>query len=306
MSKNVKIKDVEFAFFSQLSYFNWNELDPKDSKGFTNLDTYKNGKFMEFLTDDKIWPKIKTKWYDKEENSPKTIDGILMYDEEDKRLFGVYGTELGEGEYGKEVIPTYNFDGWQFIYSADKTKLYKDTHGIENVIDDGFFATAFVKGNDILVSYRGTEFGLRTIVGDLFIDDGLTDIKIGLGVGDSQLTCSYLFLKHVKKLFSNKGAKTIYITGHSLGGGLAQYAYLSNERNNKTVTWNALGVKRYVDEITKNKSKLEREVERLKAKNENVLEYIAMTLYSTAIKLIKTVESFLFLDYIGEKALEVI
>ena len=168
-----------------------------------------------------------------------------MYDESDKRLFGVFGTEKNKNN-SELMNPLYNFDGWQFIYSADKPKLYKDKYDLDNIKDDGFYATAFLKNNtEIIIAYRGTE---PTTISDL-----LTDIYAGfLNKNHSQLVCAYLFIEHVKSLYPNIADENIYITGHSLGGCLAQYAFLSTNKKHKTVTWNALGVGQYRDNLEKN------------------------------------------------------
>lgn len=230
------IKDIEFAFFSQLSYLNWNSLITQD---IINLPEYKNKQFIKFLSDkDQIWEKIKTPFYDDEKNLPKVKNGILMYHEEDKRLFGVYGTERDASTTDKTILkPLYNFDGWQFIYSADKTKLYKDKYNLDDVEDDGFFAAAFMNDDKIIIAYRGTETTTK---------DFLTDFEIGfLNNSHSQLVSTHVFLEHIKSLYQNITDDNIYLTGHSLGGCLAQYSFISSGKKHKTVTWNALGIGKY-------------------------------------------------------------
>ncbi|MGL4358425.1 MAG: hypothetical protein ACRCSY_07000, partial [Cetobacterium sp.] len=157
-----KIKDIEFSFFSQLAYLNWNKLDDKS----LSINIFHiNKKFMNFLADeDNIWNKIKI-----DNLVPKVEKGIMMYDELDKRLFGVFGIEKNK-ENSQLINPLYNFDGWQFIYSADNTKLFKNRYKLE-VENDGFFACAFMKDNDIVIAYRGTEPNT--------IEDLLADLEIG-------------------------------------------------------------------------------------------------------------------------------
>ena len=54
---------------------------------------------------------------------------------------------------------------------------------------------AFMKENDIVIAYRGTEPDS--------IEDLLADLEIGfLNNSHSQLVCAYLFLEHVKSLIS--------------------------------------------------------------------------------------------------------
>ena len=142
------IKDVEYAFFAQLAYLNWNKLDMAELK---NETSYKTGDLINFLKiEEKVWNKIKHK----NTIEPKVENGILMYDEADKRLFGVFGIERDENK-SNELLPYYDFNGWQFIYSADKAKLYRDKYKFEDMEDDGFYAVAFMKENDIVIAYRG-------------------------------------------------------------------------------------------------------------------------------------------------------
>lgn len=232
------IKDIDYAFFSQLAYLNWNKLDIEEIKTYP---TYINKNFLDFLNlESQIWNEIKINIPE-----PKVENGILMYNELDKRLFGVFGTEKSK-ENSQLMTPLYNFDGWQFIYSADNSKLYKDKYGLDDIKDDGFYATAFMKNdNEIIIAYRGTEPNT--------ICDLLADIYAGfLNKNHSQLVCAYLFIEYVKSLYPNIADENIYITGHSLGGCLAQYAFLSTNKKHKTVTWNALGVGQYRENLEKN------------------------------------------------------
>lgn len=222
------IKDVEVAFFSQLSYLDWNKLNTDD---LSNITAHNKKDFLNFLTNEQIWNKIK-----KDDLLPFENDGVLMYGEEDKRLFGVFGIE--KDGHSNKMKPLYDFNGWQFLYSANKRKLYKDKYNIE-LEDDGFYATAFIKDNNIVIAYRGTESNK--------LSDLLADIEIAFfKENNSQLVSSYLFLKYIEEKYLGKN---IYITGHSLGGCLAQYAYISSGKKYKTVTWNALGVGTFRDKI---------------------------------------------------------
>lgn len=226
------IKDVEYAFFSQLSYLNWNKLDIVELK---NEDSYQNKDLIEFLNLDDVWNEIKVNNIE-----PKVENGILMYDEVDKRLFGVFGIERDTAN-SKLMKPYYDFKGWQFIYSADNIKLFKERYDLE-VENNGFFACAFMKDNDIVIAYRGTEPDT--------IEDIITDLEIGfLNHSHSQLVCAYLFLEHIHSLYPDKN---INITGHSLGGCLAQYAFVCTNKKYPTVTWNALGVGKHKNEVTEN------------------------------------------------------
>ncbi|MBC2856981.1 DUF2974 domain-containing protein [Cetobacterium sp. 2A] len=152
-----------------------------------------------------------------------------MYHEEDKRLFGVYGIEKNK-DNSKLMNPLYNFDGWQFIYSADGKKIQKDYLDVNSLKETGFFATAFMKDDNIIIAYRGTDEG---------IDHLGVNLSIGINKVHNQLIEAVCFYEYVKIEFGKN--KTISFTGHSLGGALAQSAYLYSGKNNTTVTWNALG-----------------------------------------------------------------
>ena len=50
------IKDIEYAFFSQLSYLNWNKLDKNDFKFYKS---YQDKKLIEFLNlKAQVWNKV--------------------------------------------------------------------------------------------------------------------------------------------------------------------------------------------------------------------------------------------------------
>ena len=218
------LKDVEYAFFAQLSYLNWNNI-VKDNLNKNKGHVEKM--FLDFLNDGDIWTSIKTPQHDI--NPPQEINEILMYNEEDKRLFGVYGTEL---DGYKNTVPTFNFDGWQFIYSADSVKLHKDFHNKDDIVpNNDFFACAFMKDDDIVIAYRGT---------DNFRDDFTsTNIPIGRGYVPFQFIDTALFYEYILREFGEN--KNIHFTGHSLGGCLAQSAYVYSGKKHQTVTWNGLG-----------------------------------------------------------------
>lgn len=227
------IKDVEYAFFAQLAYLNWNKLDIAELK---NKVSYQNGDLIEFLKLTEVWSEIKINNIE-----PRVENGILMYDEVDKRLFGVFGIERDKNTLN-ELLPYYDFKGWQFIYSADKAKLYRDKYKykFEDMEDDGFYAVAFMKENDIVIAYRGTEPDK--------IEDLIADLYIGfLNRNHSQLVSAYLFVEYIKELYPNKN---IHLTGHSLGGCLAQYAFVCTNKKYPTVTWNALGLGKHKNTIT--------------------------------------------------------
>lgn len=130
-----------------------------------------------------------------------------------------------------------HFKGWTYLYSGNDTIIYKDLFGLDlNTKSNGFYAVAFVKGNDVVVSFRGTND----------VMDMVTDVELALfDRYSSQLTSVYWFIRHCKILLG-EGNWNFYFTGHSLGGALAQFAHIINGQDNKGITWNSLGAGLYL------------------------------------------------------------
>lgn len=132
---------------------------------------------------------------------------------------------------------------WEVIDILDRTD-YGDE---EN--KSGFYAIAFGKKDKenniykILISFRGSQlFPFKEAYRD-FIE---TDLKIGLGKKPSQFDEG---LEFYQKIISNYQYEIVELTGHSLGGGIAQYVAVMSEniiKNSsfvpKTVTFNSIGI----------------------------------------------------------------
>ena len=108
----------------------------------------------------------------------------------------------------------------------------------------GFYASVFQKEDKYVIAYRGSEkFPLEDAYKD-FIE---TDLAIGLGRIPVQFYEGVEVYYHLRKHFKIP-INDIILTGHSLGGGIAQYVALTIDKNLNyipyTYTWNAVGINR--------------------------------------------------------------
>lgn len=269
MSNNMK--DAVFALGAQLAYYNWHNYDSPEKNMYTILEEENyhkrilQGKSSNFVAEN-------TSYIEK-------IDGqdVTIYKETDKRLIMMYSEdkdEPNENPLFKEL-----FTGWNFLEGANHHTIFKETNtgkvmkkvtkgsngiytspimavesltfntlGISNK-DSGFQAFAMKKGNDILISYRGTDFGKLSdlIDSDKEFRKDMNNNGVLAFFKDlpDQARCAIYFCQKIRKKYSGD----IYVAGHSLGGALAQCvtAYMG-DKVKRTVTWNALGIAK--DDIT--------------------------------------------------------
>ena len=110
----------------------------------------------------------------------------------------------------------------------------------------GFYADVLSNGNDIIIAYRGTESG----------QDIRNDVAMAKSKIPAQAIDAIRIYDKVKREHPNSD---IVVTGHSLGGSLAEI--VSGIRGNLAVTFNAYGV----GDMFKNKNAL---------KEDNVVNYV--------------------------------
>ena len=132
---------------------------------------------------------------------------------------------------------------WYVVEIMDKTD------DGDSKVKSGFYGIAFGKKDkddnykEIVIAYRGSQlFPIKEAYRD-FVE---TDFKIGLGKKPKQFDEGFELYKSVIEKYPYEEVR---LTGHSLGGGIAQYvavmSELATENNNfvpKTVTFNGVGI----------------------------------------------------------------
>lgn len=140
-------------------------------------------------------------------------------------------------DYAKLACATYYAGPGQYYdnpagYMVDDWKVQKFEKG--SLFGDGYQGAIYVKGNDVVVSCCGTNPDQK---GKL-LQDLVADIKIGLRMIPSQANSARAMVRAARKIAAGR---RLTITGHSLGGGLAQVCGVSE--NVPFVTFNAPAMK---------------------------------------------------------------
>ncbi len=204
-----------------------NKILRKDEKDL-NIDTAFGGEDIKLILS--IMPRRKKPVYMPKPVYNKLRDKTIdMYQEDNQAIFFFY-SELENKDDSLFIKQKKILSDWKVICSEEETEYL-----------NSFQATAFKKGNDIVVAYRGTEF-----FGDYgvnhFIRDGLTDGGLYLFDLSSQRKFAHKFLKKIQEENENSN---IHVVGHSLGGALANYSVVDLEEIKEiksVVTFNALGI----------------------------------------------------------------
>lgn len=99
-----------------------------------------------------------------------------------------------------------SFNGW-------------DVHTYTYLLSPGFFAVEFSRGDNIVLAFRGTNIDPIGLAFDKSADFA----TIGLGSPDSDWDSQFYYaIKTANKIHNENKNANIYVTGHSLGGALAQ------------------------------------------------------------------------------------
>lgn len=158
--------------------------------------------------------------YEKIENN-----GFYFCTEETRYLFH---------DFFKEIL-----GNWEIFYVEDKRAGV-----IPNA--SGFYSVVFKNRltNNYVIAFRGSE---KYPLEDAYKDFIETDLKIGMGVKPRQFYDGLEVLYKLIDKFKIPENK-IFITGHSLGGGISQFVSMMCDKERGfipyTCTWNAVGINR--------------------------------------------------------------
>ncbi len=210
------------------------------------------------------------------------LEEILFLNSESKKRLLSFPNEVwsyGGSEIFEETFHTFLCE-WKVIGIMNDT--YKQ--GTEKT---GFYAIAFEKNGQIVISYRGTEV---SSFGEAYKDFIETDLLIGVDKKPKQLEQGVEFYKEILEIEH----ESIALTGHSLGGGIAQYVALISDLENygipKVYTWNAIGINKVgilsLEDFLEFDSIAERKYPSLK-NNEATYKKVKDYYYSYLVKLLK-------------------
>jgi len=102
----------------------------------------------------------------------------------------------------------------------------------------GMQAMTIVGGGEVTVAFRGTE----TKDWRELIKDGGSDGEMALGAEIDQMRDALAYFRGVEEKYGGNAAITL--TGHSLGGALAQYVAYKSDTRYQTYTFNGFGIRK--------------------------------------------------------------
>lgn len=168
----------------------------------------------------------------------KTIMEIFENDKEKKIFNGTF--IILNPKYDKLFLEYFKdiLNDWKVFYTDNRTAQNP------NSTNTGFYSVVFEKKGTYVIAFRGSE---KYPLEDAYKDFIETDLALGMGKIPQQFyegTEVYYKLINDFKISQEK----ISLTGHSLGGGIAQYVVLMVDKISKyipkTYCWNSVGINR--------------------------------------------------------------
>lgn len=197
----------------------------------------RNARYEKLFKDTPNYPKSK-KIKHIEEGEVKEVEAKI-YKTDDPSFFIHYSEDTSDPNENKKYP---SLGEWEFVAGYDHKSIwdsleYSNGEKAMAQFDSGFQSSVFKRENNIIIAYRGSDDMLK---GEHFLSDWLyTNVSLGSGVLPNSITCAVWTYNKVVEDFPE--AK-IHITGHSMGGALAQYVGIYSDKEVKTVTWNGLGI----------------------------------------------------------------
>ncbi|WP_372713707.1 hypothetical protein [Ilyobacter sp.] len=175
-----------------------------------------------------------------EEDYGKTLEELLFGDEKSReRIVNNEGILLTKDnyhllfDYFKEFLRA-----WEIFHVDNRTVTGKNFYSKAS----GFYAVTFRKKDKFVISYRGSE---SYPVEDAYRDFIETDLLIGMGKRPKQFEDGIEVYETIARS-EEVEIENISITGHSLGGGIAQFVAVMADKEGYTIpytcTWNAVGI----------------------------------------------------------------
>ncbi|MEG1449753.1 MAG: hypothetical protein RSA57_04540, partial [Cetobacterium sp.] len=180
--------------------------------------------YCNFTEDD--YGKSLSQIYEENDHSKLDTDGFYFCNSKTRFLFCQFFEDI--------------LDKWEIFYIQNKRASDGDKDST------GFYSVVFknIQENNYVISYRGSE---KYPIEDAYKDFIENDLKIGLGVKPVQFYDGLQVFDKIYDEFKIPKEK-ISITGHSLGGGIAQFVSIMVDKQRGfipyTCTWNAVGINR--------------------------------------------------------------
>lgn len=135
-------------------------------------------------------------------------------------------------EYFKDILKK-----WKVFYVDNRTASVREK-------SSGFYSVVFKSEKKYIITFRGSE---KYPVEDAYKDFVETDLSIGVGKRPRQFLEGVEVFNRLHRDFQIP-IEDISVTGHSLGGGIAQFvALIADKEFGKvpyTCTWNSIGISR--------------------------------------------------------------